>query len=182
MTNTAGLPCDTCRRSVKTILHNVPPFFCLRDELFLVFLAPFFIRLLADTELEAGLLNLCFLLLKAPLSSLAFNKEGYNTLNTVKTYICRVVCGRRTYTSVERLIHTFFQTASASLLHASCYVSLCHIIIWPSTQHSPNDQTNIVLLTFVHYSVLVTCFSPARSSSCNFHDTPLTTGLCPNIH
>jgi hypothetical protein len=50
---------------------------------------------------------------------------------------------------VQKFMHIFFQTEFASLLHSSCY-----IIMWPSIQQSPNDEANIIVLTFFYYSVL----------------------------
>jgi hypothetical protein len=110
-------------RNVKTNLHNIPPFFWICKESFLVVLAPFFACQLADLDLEAGLLNLYSFSLKIPLSSLAFNKEEYNVLNTVKIYTSSESHVRRsTYTSVQKFMHIFFQTEFASLLHSSCYI------------------------------------------------------------
>jgi hypothetical protein len=52
-----------------------------------------------------------------------------------------------------------------SLMYASCCMSLCGIIAWPSTQRIPNKWTNITALTFVYYSVFATCFYLAGWSS-----------------
>jgi hypothetical protein len=56
-----------------------------------------------------------------------------------------------------------------------------HYVVWQSTQQSMNKQTNIIVLTFVYYSVSAKYFDPAGSSSGSFHDILLIIESCSNI-